>query len=63
MRLFDSQTDSYDMLCIEGIGLNLNVFRGRQTLPDFRVKAPASGELQTMFVEKSVWKGHEPMLD
>lgn len=40
------------MLCIEGIALNLNVFRGRTTLPNFRLRAPASGEIQTMFVEK-----------
>jgi hypothetical protein len=44
----------YDMLCIEGIALNLNVFLNRMTLPNFRLKAPPGGELQTMYVEEAV---------
>ncbi|KAF2668500.1 phenylalanyl-tRNA synthetase [Microthyrium microscopicum] len=43
----------YDMLCIEGIALNLNIFRNRTTLPSFRLKAPAGGDIQTMYVEES----------
>ncbi|KAF2092092.1 phenylalanyl-tRNA synthetase [Saccharata proteae CBS 121410] len=42
----------YDMLCFEGIALNLNVFRGRKMLPNFRCVAPAGGELQVMNVDK-----------
>jgi phenylalanyl-tRNA synthetase beta chain len=42
------------MLCIEGIALNLNVFRNRLNLPEFKLKLPAGGELQQMFVHKEV---------
>ncbi|KAF2834492.1 beta subunit of phenylalanyl-tRNA synthetase [Patellaria atrata CBS 101060] len=42
----------YDMLCFEGIALNLNIFLGRQILPNFRVIAPAGGALQTMVVKE-----------
>ncbi|KAF2433965.1 beta subunit of phenylalanyl-tRNA synthetase [Tothia fuscella] len=46
----------YDMLCFEGIALNLNVFLGNQTCPNYRLVAPSGGELQTMIV-------HEPTKD
>ena len=42
------------MLCFEGIALNLNIFLGRATLPNFRLSAPAGGELQVMNVDKEV---------
>ncbi|KAK3723526.1 phenylalanine--tRNA ligase subunit beta [Vermiconidia calcicola] len=42
----------YDMLCFEGIAMNLNVFLGRQTLPNFRLVAPPNGELQTVHIGK-----------
>lgn len=35
----------YDMLCFEGIAMNLNVFLGNAPLPNFRLVAPSSGEL------------------
>lgn len=40
----------YDMLCFEGIAMNLNVFLGRQSLPNFRLVAPANGDLHTVTV-------------
>ncbi|KAK7521191.1 phenylalanyl-tRNA synthetase beta chain [Phyllosticta citriasiana] len=42
----------YDMLCFEGIALNLNIFLGRASIPNFRLVAPAGGELQVMNVDK-----------
>jgi phenylalanyl-tRNA synthetase beta chain len=41
------------MICIEGIALNLNVFLERRTLPNFRLKAPPNGHVQTMIVDKA----------
>lgn len=46
----------YDMLCFEGIAMNLNVFLGRQTLPNFRLSAPPNGELQTITVDPETAK-------
>nr|POE88133.1 phenylalanine--trna ligase beta subunit [Quercus suber] len=46
----------YDMLCFEGIAMNLNVFLGRQTMPTFQLKPPASGELQTVTVSPETAK-------
>lgn len=40
----------YDMLCFEGIALNLNIFRGRSPAPNFRLVEPASGKLETITV-------------
>ena len=42
----------YDMLCFEGIAMNLNVFLGRQSVPNFQLVAPPNGELQTAYVSK-----------
>lgn len=41
----------YDMLCFEGIALNLNIFRGRTQPPNFRVVKPKSEEQQTIVVK------------
>ncbi|KAH6985027.1 hypothetical protein BKA56DRAFT_631242 [Ilyonectria sp. MPI-CAGE-AT-0026] len=40
----------YDMLCFEGIALNLNIFRGHVPPPNFRVVEPKDGNLQTITV-------------
>jgi len=40
----------YDMLCFEGIAMNLNIFLGRQTLPNFRLVAPVNGDIQVVNV-------------
>ncbi|KAF4451773.1 phenylalanine--tRNA ligase alpha chain [Fusarium albosuccineum] len=40
----------YDMLCFEGIALNLNIFRGRTEAPRFRLVEPASGKLESITV-------------
>jgi phenylalanyl-tRNA synthetase beta chain len=45
----------YDMLCFEGIAMNLNVFLGRHSMPKFKL-APPSGELQTTYVRESTAK-------
>lgn len=42
----------YDMLCFEGIALNLNIFLGRQQPPNFKIVAPKSEEEQTIVVKK-----------
>jgi len=42
----------YDMLCFEGIAMNLNVFLGNASLPNFRLVAPKNGELQTVTVKE-----------
>ncbi|KAK6523251.1 phenylalanine--tRNA ligase subunit beta [Orbilia ellipsospora] len=44
----------YDMLCIEGISKMLNVFLGREDVPNYRVVAPQDGgEPQTITVHES----------
>ncbi|KIV88138.1 phenylalanine-tRNA ligase, beta subunit [Exophiala mesophila] len=42
----------YDMLCYEGIQLMLNIFNRKMTPPQYVLKAPANGELQTITVSK-----------
>ena len=44
------------MLCFEGIALNLNVFLGSLTMPNYRLVAPAQGEIQTITVHEDVRK-------
>lgn len=34
--------------------MNLNVFLERQAFPDYKLRAPANGKLQTMIVHESV---------
>ncbi|KAF2405248.1 phenylalanyl-tRNA synthetase beta chain [Trichodelitschia bisporula] len=46
----------YDMLCFEGIALNLNVFLGRKPFPNYRLIEPPSGKLESLIV-------HEPTKD
>jgi len=42
----------YDMLCFEGIQLMLNIFNRRVEAPQYVLKAPPSGEMQTITVKK-----------
>ncbi|KAI5804341.1 hypothetical protein EDC01DRAFT_611135 [Geopyxis carbonaria] len=42
----------YDMLCHEGIALMLNIFRGKTSLPNYRVVAPPSGEVHQITVNE-----------
>ncbi|THZ11118.1 phenylalanyl-tRNA synthetase beta chain [Aureobasidium pullulans] len=42
----------YDMLCFEGIAMNLNVFLGNCPPPNYRLVAPKDGELQTVTVKE-----------
>jgi hypothetical protein len=44
----------YDMLCFEGIAMNLNVFLGNQSSPTYRLVPPPNGEVQTMIVHEPV---------
>ncbi|KAI0883558.1 phenylalanyl-tRNA synthetase beta chain [Annulohypoxylon maeteangense] len=46
----------YDMLCFEGIALMLNIFRGKQPTPNFRLAQPASGDLETITVLEDTMK-------
>jgi phenylalanyl-tRNA synthetase beta chain len=39
------------MLCFEGIAMNLNVFLGRQEVPQYKLKAPADGKLLEVTVK------------
>ena len=45
---------SYDLLCFEGISLMLNIFLGRQPIPNYKLAEPANGELQTIIVKEDV---------
>lgn len=42
----------YDMLCFEGIAMNLNVFRGKYAMPKFRLAEIAEDKMQTITVSK-----------
>ncbi|KAH7135617.1 hypothetical protein B0J11DRAFT_564932 [Dendryphion nanum] len=42
----------YDMLCFEGIALNLRVFLEKQKLPKWTVTPPASGEPETLTIKE-----------
>ena len=44
----------YDMLCFEGIAMNLNVFLGRMQMPNYRLVAPPNGELLTATIHPEV---------
>ena len=44
----------YDMLCFEGISLMLNIFRGKQTSPNYRLVPPPGGELEVLTCHESV---------
>lgn len=46
----------YDMLCFEGIALNLNIFRGKVPSPNFRVVEPKSAEHQRIVVSPDTLK-------
>ncbi|KAF2101293.1 beta subunit of phenylalanyl-tRNA synthetase [Rhizodiscina lignyota] len=46
----------YDMLCFEGIAMNLNVFLERMTLPNFRLVPPPGGELQILNVKEDTMR-------
>jgi len=46
----------YDMLCLEGIALNLCVFLGQRELPIVRLKAPPQGNLQVLEVKPETTK-------
>ncbi|KAK6431548.1 phenylalanine--tRNA ligase subunit beta, partial [Oleoguttula sp. CCFEE 5521] len=41
----------YDMLCFEGIAMNLNVFLGRQAMPQYRLSRPKDGKLLEVTVK------------
>ncbi|KJR81057.1 phenylalanyl-tRNA synthetase beta chain [Sporothrix schenckii 1099-18] len=42
----------YDMLCFEGIAMNLNVFRGKIAMPKFRLLDIPEAQMQTITVSK-----------
>ncbi|KAI1458246.1 phenylalanyl-tRNA synthetase beta chain [Annulohypoxylon moriforme] len=46
----------YDMLCFEGISLMLNIFRGKQPTPNFKLVQPPSGDLETITVLEDTMK-------
>lgn len=52
----------YDMLCFEGIAMNLRVFLEKQKLPKWSLTPPASGELQTLTIKPEV-RLHEGIAD
>ena len=44
----------YDLLCIEGIQLALNIFNGRAPIPTYKLVEPANGQLETITVKEEV---------
>jgi phenylalanyl-tRNA synthetase beta chain len=44
----------YDMLCFEGIAMNLKVFLEQQKLPKWTLTAPKDGELQVLNIKPEV---------
>jgi phenylalanyl-tRNA synthetase beta chain len=44
----------YDMLCFEGIAMNLKVFLEQQKLPKWALTAPKDGELQVLDIKQEV---------
>ena len=44
----------YDMLCFEGISLMLNIFRGKQKSPVYRLIPPENSKLETITAHKEV---------
>lgn len=46
----------YDLLCIEGIQLMLNIFLGRKPLPEYKLSQPADGQLQEIIVKEDTTK-------
>ena len=44
----------YDMLCVEGISLMLNIFRGRATSPEYRTLTPSNGKAEVLTAHKEV---------
>lgn len=52
--LLNTDGGRYDMLCHEGISLMLNIFRGKASVPNYRVVAPANGEAHQITVHQEV---------
>ena len=48
------------MLCFEGIALNLNVFLGNISMPNYKLVTPAQGDIQTIKVHEDVSVEHIP---
>ncbi|KAI5288983.1 phenylalanine--tRNA ligase subunit beta [Ascosphaera aggregata] len=48
----DIPANRYDLLCIEGIQLALNIFNGRSPIPTYKLAEPANGELETIYVKQ-----------
>ncbi|KLJ10345.1 phenylalanyl-tRNA synthetase, beta subunit [Blastomyces silverae] len=46
----------YDLLCIEGIALMLNIFREKSPSPQYRLISPPNGELETIVVKEETTK-------
>ncbi|KAJ5599848.1 Phenylalanine--tRNA ligase beta subunit [Penicillium hetheringtonii] len=46
----------YDLLCIEGIQLMLNIFLGGKPLPEYKLSQPADGQLQEIIVKEDTTK-------
>ncbi|OAX83542.1 phenylalanine-tRNA ligase, beta subunit [Emergomyces africanus] len=46
----------YDLLCIEGLALMLNIFLGRAPSPKYRLVAPPNGKLETIVVKEETMK-------
>jgi phenylalanyl-tRNA synthetase beta chain len=44
----------YDMLCFEGIAMNLKVFLDQQKLPKWVLTAPKDGEMQVLDIKEEV---------
>lgn len=52
----DIPANRYDMLCYEGISMNLNIFLGKTKLPNFSLRAPPDGQLESLTITESTSK-------
>lgn len=49
----DIPANRYDLLCFEGIAMNLNVFTKRIRLPNFVLKPPSGGQLEALTIKEN----------
>ncbi|KAK4925762.1 phenylalanine--tRNA ligase subunit beta, partial [Elasticomyces elasticus] len=48
----ETPANRYDMLCFEGIAMNLKVFLGKAIVPEIKLKKPSDGKLLTVTIHK-----------
>ena len=61
MKAKYSHSIRYDMLCFEGIVINLNVFLGNIPMLNYKLATPAQGDIQTIEVHEEVSAKSKPV--